>query len=67
MSSTGSEWIVTMDEDGQFDPADIGKLLDVALAEQAQLVYGTSKTPPHGLLRNLGSRVAKTISTASAG
>jgi polyisoprenyl-phosphate glycosyltransferase len=67
MSSTGSEWIVTMDEDGQFDPADIGKLLDVALAERAQLVYGTSKTPPHGLVRNLGSRVAKTISTLLLG
>ena len=67
MSSTGSEWIVTMDEDGQFDPADIGKLLDVALAEQAQLVYGTSKTPPHGLLRNLGSRVAKSFSALLLG
>jgi undecaprenyl-phosphate 4-deoxy-4-formamido-L-arabinose transferase len=61
MSSTGSEWIVTMDEDGQFDPRDIGRLLDVALADGAQLVYATATNPPpHGLLRNLGSRVAKT-------
>jgi polyisoprenyl-phosphate glycosyltransferase len=59
MSSSGSEWIVTMDEDGQFDPDDIGRLLDVALADGAQLVYGTSEKPPHGFLRNLASRMAK--------
>jgi undecaprenyl-phosphate 4-deoxy-4-formamido-L-arabinose transferase len=59
MSSTGSEWIVTMDEDGQFAPGDIGRLLDVALGDGAQLVYGTAKKPPHGFLRNLSSRTAK--------
>ena len=63
MSSSGSEWIVTMDEDGQFDPNDIGRLLDVALAKGAQLVYGTSENPPHGLLRNSASRVAKAFAT----
>jgi len=63
MSSSGSEWIVTMDEDGQFDPGDIGRLLDVALADGAQLVYGTAKTPPHGWLRNAASRSAKTMAT----
>lgn len=61
MASTGSEWIATIDEDGQFDPADIGRLLDTALQEQAQLVYGTSKSPPHSFVRNVGSRMAKTI------
>jgi len=63
MASTGSEWIATLDEDGQFDPADIGSLLDVALAQQAQLVYGTSKDPPHGFVRNFASDTAKTIAT----
>lgn len=64
MSSTGSEWIVTLDEDGQFDPADIGKLLDVALGEGAQLVYGTSTNPPpHGAFRNFCSAAAKTVAT----
>ncbi|MCU1492522.1 MAG: glycosyltransferase [Acidimicrobiaceae bacterium] len=64
LSSTGSEWIVTMDEDGQFDPGDIGKLLDVALSTRAQLVYGKPiNPPPHGLVRNVGSRVAKSIAT----
>jgi glycosyltransferase involved in cell wall biosynthesis len=64
MSATGSEWIVTMDEDGQFDPRDIGCLLDAALTDRAQLVYGiATNPPPHGLVRNLGSRVAKITAT----
>lgn len=64
MASSGSEWIVTMDEDGQFDPKDIGALLDTAIDEQAALVYGTpSNKPPHGQLRNLSSRFAKFMAT----
>jgi undecaprenyl-phosphate 4-deoxy-4-formamido-L-arabinose transferase len=64
MSSTGSEWIVTLDEDGQFDPADISKLLDTALSQGAQLVYGrATNPPPHGRLRNLASNTAKAIAT----
>ncbi len=31
MASSGGDWIVTMDEDGQHDPADIPTLLDVAM------------------------------------
>jgi undecaprenyl-phosphate 4-deoxy-4-formamido-L-arabinose transferase len=62
MSSTGSDWIVTLDEDGQFDPGEIGSMLDVALEDDAQLVYGISTNPPpHGVLRNFASNLAKTI------
>ncbi len=62
MSSTGSDWIVSLDEDGQFDPADIGMLLDVALDEAAQLVYGApANHPPHGTTRNIASRLAKVV------
>jgi undecaprenyl-phosphate 4-deoxy-4-formamido-L-arabinose transferase len=64
MSSTGSEWIVTLDEDGQFDPGDIGRMLDVALDQQAQLVYAVpTNRPPHGFVRNLGSEVTKFLVT----
>jgi glycosyltransferase involved in cell wall biosynthesis len=60
MSSTGSDWIVTMDEDGQFNPADIGDMLDLALERRAQLVYGSpTNPPPHGAARNAASSVAK--------
>jgi glycosyltransferase involved in cell wall biosynthesis len=64
MSSTGSDWIATMDEDGQFDPRDLGPMLDLALENNAPLVYGMpTNSPPHGLVRNLGSRATKIIAT----
>ena len=64
MSSTGSDWIVTLDEDGQFDPADIPALLDSALDNQAQLVYAKPTNPaPHGYARNRASHIAKKIAT----
>ena len=62
MASTSSEWVVTMDEDGQHAPADIGLLLDAAIAESAQLVYARgANAPPHGALRNAASAVAKWV------
>ena len=60
MASTGGEWIVTLDEDGQHNPADIALLLDTAMREQAPLVYAKpTNKPSHGLLRNTASRGAK--------
>lgn len=60
MASSGGEWIVTMDEDGQHDPAYIGAMLDAAYSNRAQLVYASpTNAPPHGALRNAGSRSAK--------
>ena len=60
MSSTGGDWIVTMDEDGQQDPADIPAMLDTALRQGASVVYGAPvNDPPHGFLRNSASRSAK--------
>ena len=62
MTSSGGEWIVTMDEDGQQDPAYIGAMLDKAYTDGAQLVYGTpANPPPHSALRNAGSSFAKRL------
>jgi polyisoprenyl-phosphate glycosyltransferase len=62
MTSSGGEWIVTMDEDGQQDPSFIGAMLDRAYETGAQLVYGQpTNPPPHGALRNAGSKLAKGI------
>jgi glycosyltransferase involved in cell wall biosynthesis len=62
MASSSGDWIVTMDEDGQHDPADIGDFLDVALTEGSQLVYADPvNKPPHNMLRNGSSRLAKWI------
>ena len=65
MTSSGGDWIVTMDEDGQQHPAFIATMLDCAYEEQAQLVYGTpTNPPPHSWFRNAAS---KTVKKAFAG
>ena len=68
MASATGDWVVTIDEDGQQDPADIGPMLDSALSHQLQLVYAQPlNPPPHGWLRNFFSKTAKTISTKLLG
>jgi polyisoprenyl-phosphate glycosyltransferase len=60
MSSTGGDWIATLDEDGQQDPGDIASMLDTAIREQATVVYGDPvNKPPHGTFRNVSSWIAK--------
>jgi undecaprenyl-phosphate 4-deoxy-4-formamido-L-arabinose transferase len=66
-NSTGSV-IVTLDEDGQHAPDQIGALLDHALDHGSQLVYAApTNPPPHGFLRNLASGIAKWIFTRCLG
>lgn len=60
MASTTGDWVVSLDEDGQHDPRDIPRLLDVAAEQNAQLVYAQpSNQPPHGPVRNFFSALAK--------
>jgi undecaprenyl-phosphate 4-deoxy-4-formamido-L-arabinose transferase len=62
MSSATGDWIITMDEDGQHNPQDMGGLLDRALQKDLQVVYARpSNKPPHGFLRNFTSRLSKRI------
>ena len=66
MTSSGGTWIITMDEDGQHDPAFIPNLLDTAYEASAQLVYGTpTNPPPHSRFRNAGSKFAKKLFAGS--
>ena len=66
MTSSGGDWIVTMDEDGQQDPAYIPQMLDAAYDQKAQLVYGTpSNPPPHSTIRNLASKGVKKLFTGA--
>jgi len=68
MASSTGDWIVTMDEDGQQNPAEIGALLDTAIASDASLVYGMpTNQAPHGRLRNAASSAAKWIFTRLLG
>ena len=62
MASATGEWVATIDEDGQQDPRDLGKMLDTAVKDSLQLVYAKpTNPPPHGWLRNTMSRAAKAI------
>jgi glycosyltransferase involved in cell wall biosynthesis len=62
MASSGGEWVVTLDEDGQHDPAFIPDMLDTAMRERAAVVYSRAvNTAPHGFARNLASRASKRI------
>lgn len=68
MASATGDWVVTIDEDGQQDPADILPMLDAAIAGALQLVYAQPiNPPPHGWLRNMFSNTAKRISTRILG
>lgn len=62
MASTNGDWVVSLDEDGQHDPRDIFRMLEVAVKEDAQLVYAKpTNRPPHGSIRNFFSALAKWI------
>ncbi|MCW2793099.1 MAG: glycosyltransferase [Nocardioides sp.] len=61
MASSGGDWVATLDEDRQHDPADLGAMLDRAIAQRADLVYAApTNKAPHGLFRNVTSWGAKT-------
>ncbi len=65
MASSGGDWIVTLDVDGQHDPGFIPDMLDVAMRDLASVVYAKpTNTPSHGLLRNVASRGAKVVLNA---
>jgi hypothetical protein len=62
MACATGDWVVTLDEDGQQDPADISAMLDTAINRSLQLVYAQpTNLPSHGWLRNMFSRTAKAI------
>lgn len=64
MASSGSDWIVTLDEDGQHDPAEMATMLDTALSQQADVVYAKpTNVAPHGFFRNAASKSAKWVLT----
>jgi undecaprenyl-phosphate 4-deoxy-4-formamido-L-arabinose transferase len=63
MAKSGADWVATIDEDGQHDPADVAKMLDEAIDQRVSLVYAKpTNPPPHGRLRNLCSDLTKWLS-----
>jgi undecaprenyl-phosphate 4-deoxy-4-formamido-L-arabinose transferase len=68
MASSRCEWVVTLDEDLQHDPFEIGSLLDQAIEFGSDVVYGIDrKTNVHGFIRSRSSTLAKSITAALLG
>ena len=68
MAAALGDWVATVDEDGQQDPADIATMLDHGVGRRLQLVYAQPiNPPPHGWLRNTFSRTAKSITSRILG
>ena len=53
-----SEFVVTLDDDLQYHPKDIPKLVD-AMVDGVDVVYGSSSHTEHGLWRRVASRVLR--------
>jgi undecaprenyl-phosphate 4-deoxy-4-formamido-L-arabinose transferase len=53
------ELIVTLDDDLQNPPEEMGKLVDRLVAEDVDVVYGTPANEQHGFLRDQGSQITK--------
>jgi len=60
------ELTVTMDDDLQNPPEELPKLL-ARLTDDVDVVYGTPESEPHGVWRNLASRITKTALRAAMG
>jgi undecaprenyl-phosphate 4-deoxy-4-formamido-L-arabinose transferase len=68
IASSGEEWVATIDEDGQYNPADLGAMLDVAVEKRASLVYADPiNEAPHSVFRNFASRASKRVVEALSG
>ena len=52
-----AEFVITIDDDLQFLPADIPLLIQVQQSTDADLVYGIQAEKKHSVVRNLGSKI----------
>lgn len=53
------KFIITIDDDLQQPPKEIGKLIEKQKEQDSDLVYGVYKKKQHSLIRNLGSKIVK--------
>jgi len=68
MACSSGDWIATLDEDGQHDPAFLGAMLDQAMSAGSALIYAApTNAAPHSAFRNVASWTAKRLVSALAG
>ena len=56
-----TKYVVTLDADGQHDPADVEKLLALALEKDADMVVGGRPADSSGAYRSLGKKVIRAV------
>lgn len=61
------EYVVTMDDDLQHRPEEIGRLLDAIETTGADVVVGRYRSKRHGLLRRIATRVVKQLAQWTVG
>jgi len=66
ISYSKADILVTMDDDGQHSPESISLLLD-SLTSEVDVVYGIAQEDEHSWLRNLTSRIFKSLAFRSLG
>ena len=68
IAATSSDWVVTLDEDGQHDPKSISDLLDHAISTRSSLVYARpTDGASHSAIRNFTSAAAKRLASVLSG
>jgi dolichol-phosphate mannosyltransferase/undecaprenyl-phosphate 4-deoxy-4-formamido-L-arabinose transferase len=67
LAHSQGEFIVTMDDDLQHRPEEIRLLLDTIRSSNADVVIGRYRSKKHGLIRRLGTRVAKWLAEKTIG
>lgn len=67
MLHTGGEWVVTLDEDLQHPPEAISTLLETAVRDGADLVYGRATGRTHSATRDFASRLFKRLLVLGSG
>ena len=61
LSKCSAPFIITIDDDLQHDPFEINKLLEHQKKTGDDLVFGTFNEKKHSFIRNLGSKILKSI------
>lgn len=67
LAHSQGEFIVTMDDDLQHRPEEIRLLLDTIRSSSADVVIGRYRQKKHGLVRRMGTKVAKWLAEKTIG
>jgi len=67
LAESRGEYVVTMDDDLQHRPEEIGVLLDAIREHDCDAVIGRYEKKRHGALRNLGTRTVKWVANRTVG